>query len=80
VGVSGADGQNNLANIHTGNSTLGLTEGTTHTSLQTIGTGARQHFVDTDDMKGVDTHTHVETFLTGDLHKVPKRGMLESDV
>lgn len=74
VGITGADGQNDLANVHTGNGTLGLTEGTTHTGLQTIGTGAGKHLVDTDDVEGVDTHTHVETFLTGDLHKVPKRG------
>lgn len=40
VGVLGADGQNDLANIYTGNSTLGLTEGTIHTCLQMIGTGA----------------------------------------
>lgn len=78
VGVTGADGQNDLANVHTGNGTLGLTEGTTHTGLQTIGTGAGKHLVDTDDMEGVDTNAHVETFLTGDLHKVPKGRLLES--
>lgn len=71
VGVTGADGQNDLANVHTGNKTLGLTEGTTHTGLQTIGTSARQHLVDTDDVEGVHTDAQVETFLTGDLHKVP---------
>lgn len=71
VGVTGADGQENLADVHTGNETLGLTEGTTHTGLQTIGTSARQHLVDTDDVEGVDTDTQVETFLTGDLHEVP---------
>ena len=71
VGVTGADGQNNLANVHTGDETLGLTEGTTHTGLQTIGTSARQHLVDTDDVEGVHTDAQVETFLTGDLDKVP---------
>lgn len=71
VGVTGADGQNDLANVHTGDETLGLTEGTTHTGLQTIGTSARQHLVDTDDVEGVHTDAQVETFLTGDLHKVP---------
>lgn len=72
VGVTGADGQNDLADVHTGDNTLGLTEGTTHTGLQTIGTSARQHLVDTDDVEGVDTDTQVETFLTGDLDEVPK--------
>ena len=70
VGVTSADGQNNLANVHTGDETLGLTEGTTHTGLQTIGTSARQHLVDTDDVEGVHTDAQVETFLTGDLDKV----------
>lgn len=69
--VTGADGQNDLTNVHTGDETLGLTEGTTHTGLQTIGTSARQHLVDTDDVEGVDTDTEVETFLTGDLDEVP---------
>jgi hypothetical protein len=77
VGVTGADGQENLADVHTGNETLGLTESTTHTSLQTIGTSARQHLVDTDDVEGVDTDTQVETFLTGDLHEVPVGRMLD---
>lgn len=71
VGVTGADGQNDLANVHTGDGTVGLTEGTTHTGLETIGTGARKHLVDTDDVEGVHTDTQVETFLTGDLHEVP---------
>lgn len=71
VGVTGADGQEDLADVHTGNETLGLTEGTTHTGLETIGTSARQHLVDTDDVEGVHTDAQVETFLTGDLHEVP---------
>lgn len=71
VGVTGADGQDDLADVHTGDGTLGLTEGTTHTSLQTIGTSARQHLVDTDDVEGVHTDAQVETFLTGDLDEVP---------
>jgi len=70
VGVTSADGQNDLADVHTGNETLGLTEGTTHTGLETIGSGTRQHLVDTDDVVGVDTDTEVETFLTGDLDEV----------
>lgn len=71
VGVTGADGQEDLADVHTGDNTVGLTEGTTHTGLETIGTSARQHLVDTDDVEGVGTDTEVETFLTGDLDEVP---------
>jgi hypothetical protein len=70
VGVTGTDRQNDLADVDTGDETLGLSVGTTHTGLQTIGTSARQHLVDTDDVEGVDTDTEVETFLTGDLHEV----------
>ena len=71
VGVTGADGQEDLADVHTGDETVGLTEGTTHTGLETIGSGAGQHLVDTDDVEGVDADAEVETFLTGDLHEVP---------
>jgi hypothetical protein len=37
--VTGANGHEDLAEANTGSSTSGLTEGTTHTSLQPIGTG-----------------------------------------
>ena len=70
VGVTGADGQNDLTDVHTGNSTVGLAKGTTHTGLQSIGTGARQHLVDTDDMVGVGADAEVETFLSGNLDEV----------
>jgi hypothetical protein len=78
VGVTGADGQDDLADVDTGDLTLGLSEGTTHTGLETIGSGARQHLVDTDDVEGVDADTEVETFLTGDLHEVPILSMSTS--
>lgn len=73
VGVTGADGQQDLADVHTGDTAVGLTEGTTHTGLETIGSGARQHLVDTDDVEGVGADTEVETFLTGRLDEVPIR-------
>ena len=71
VGVTGANRQENLADVHTGDEIVGLTEGSTHTGLETIGTSARKHLVDTDDMEGVGTDTKVETFFTGDLDEVP---------
>jgi hypothetical protein len=46
VGILSANAKEDLANIHTSTGTNWLTKGTTHTSLQTIGTGTRQHFVD----------------------------------
>lgn len=74
VSVTSADGQEDLANVHTSHGAVRLTVGTTHTSLETIGTGARQHLVDTDDVEGVGADTHVETILTGDLDEVPVMG------
>lgn len=71
VGVTGADRQQDLANVHTGNGAVRLTEGTTHTGLETIGSGAGQHLVDTDDVEGMGADTEVETFLSGGLDEVP---------
>lgn len=42
VGVTGSDGEQDLADLDTGNETVGLAVGTTHTGLETIGSGARQ--------------------------------------
>jgi len=70
VGVTSADAHDDLANVDTGNSSVGLAPGTTHTSLQSIGTSARQHLVDTDDVEGVSADAEVETFLSGDLDEV----------
>ncbi len=68
--VPSSDGQENLANVYASNETVGLAESTAHTGLQSIGTSARQHLVDTDDMVWVDTDTKMETFLSGDLDEV----------
>lgn len=68
--VLGADGQEDLANVDTGNGTVGLAEGTTHAGLETIGTSARQHLVDTDDVVGVGADTKVEGFLATSLDHV----------
>jgi hypothetical protein len=70
VGVTSPDGHDDLTNVDTGNSAVGLTPGTTHTSLQSIGTSARQHLVDTDDVVGVDTDTEMERLLSTDLDEV----------
>jgi len=59
-----------LANVDTRHSTIGLAKGTTHTGLQSIGTSARQHLVDADDVVGVGADTEMETFLSGHLDEV----------
>ena len=73
VRVTGSDGHEDLTDVDTGNETVGLSEGTTHSGLQSIGTGARQHLVDTDDVVGVGADAEVEGLLTGGLHHVPWR-------
>ena len=70
VRVTGSDGHEDLTDVDTGNETVGLSEGTTHSGLQSIGTSARQHLVDTDDVVGVDTDAEMETFLSGNLDEV----------
>lgn len=81
VAVTGADREQDLANVDTGNGVVGLTVSTTHTGLEPIGTSARKHLVDTDNVEGVDTHTKVERVLTrglGDVLVGTDTGSLES--
>jgi len=52
------------------NGSLGFAEGTSHSSLEPISSGTRQHFVDADHMEGVNTHPDVECILTAVLHQV----------
>ena len=70
TGVTAADRQEDLANVDTGDSAVGLTPGTTHTGLQSIGTSARQHLVDTDDVVRVGTDAQVEGVLATRLDHV----------
>lgn len=65
-----------MANVDTGNTSIWLSPSTTHSSLQSIGTGTGQHLVDTDNVEGVDTDTEMERFLSGDLDQVPERRLL----
>lgn len=55
MSVTGTDRQNDLTDVDTGNGAVGLTPSTTHTGLEPIRSGTRQHLVDTDDMEGVST-------------------------
>jgi len=70
VGVTSADGEENLANVDTGDRAVWLSESTTHSSLESIGSGTRQHLVDTDDVVWVGTDTEMEGFLSGGLDNV----------
>merc|ERR1719460_54871 len=62
--LTGADRQEDLADVHTGARAVGLAEGTTHTGLETICTSARQHLVDTQDVERVRANAEVKGFLT----------------
>ncbi len=42
----------------------------THSTFSPISSSAGQHFVDTDDVEWMQTHTDVETILTAGLHHV----------
>jgi len=70
VRVTGSDRQNDLANVDAGDSSVGLTPSTTHTGLETIGSGTGQHLVDTDDVEWMASDTHMETVLSGNLDEV----------
>lgn len=68
--VTSTDGQEDLANVDTSDKSVGLAEGTTHTGLQSIGTSARQHLVDTDDVVRVGADAEMEGILSGALDEV----------
>jgi len=72
VGISSSDGEKNLTNVDTSDCAVGLAPGTSHSSLKSIGTGAGQHLVDSDDMVWVCSDTEMETFLASDLDKIPE--------
>jgi len=57
-------GENDLSDVHTSHGAGGLAEGLTHTRLQSICSCARQHLVDTENVEGVSTDTHVEGILS----------------
>ena len=71
VGVSSSYGEEDLTNVDTGDCAVWLTPSTTHSSLQSIGTGAGQHLVDSDNMVGVCSNSEMETFLASHLDKIP---------
>ena len=70
TGVTSPDAHENLADVDTGDNAVGLAEGATHTGLQSIGTGARQHLIDADDVEGVGADAQVEALLAGVLDEV----------
>lgn len=70
VPVTGPHRQKDLADVDAGDGAGGLAVRATHARLQTIGAGARQHFVDADDVVRVCADPQVEAFLAGDFDEV----------
>ena len=64
------DRNQRLTDSHASHQTVRLSEGVTHTRLQSISAGARKHLVDTGHMERVSTHSHVERVLASVLHQV----------
>jgi hypothetical protein len=65
-----SDGEQDLADIHTGALAVRLTEGVSHTLLKSISAGAGKHLVDTDRVPRVGSDTEVEGVLTNPLDHV----------
>lgn len=61
-----------MADVHARNGSVWLSPRTTHSSLQSIGSGARQHLVDSDDMVGMGSDAEVEPFFSCDLHQISR--------
>lgn len=70
VGVLGSGRHENLTNGDSGSQTVRLTPGTSHTLLQSISTGTRQHLVDSQNVEWVDSHSQVERISTRHLGDV----------
>ena len=70
VGSLRAHREEDLADVDARHHAGGLAERTTHTGLQTIRTGTRQHLVDAQHLERVHAHTQMETVLARLLRKV----------
>jgi len=62
-----ADGQDYLADVHTGYSAIRLPPSTTHAGLQTISTGTAQHLVNANNVEGMYADAKMERVLSGCL-------------
>ena len=70
--VVSPDRHQGLSDLDTSDGSLGFAKGASHSGLEPIGTSARQHFVDTQDMERMDTDPDVELILSGVLDHVLK--------
>ena len=68
--IPAPDRKENLSNLDPSNAASGLAVCVPHTSLEPIGTSARKHLVDAEDVEGVRPDAEVEAFLASASHKV----------
>ena len=59
-----SEGEEDLTDVDTSRLTESLTEGTSHTLLESICSSARKHLVDTNDVPWVNSDSHVEVLLS----------------
>lgn len=77
----GSDRDDDVTNVDSGGLAIGLSEGTSHTLLESISSSAGKHLVDSDNVPGVLSGSHVETFLSafvGHVLVAGNTGSLES--
>ncbi len=60
-----------MTDVHASDEAVWLAKSTTHARLQSIGTSARQHLVDADDMVWMSADSEMETFFSGDFDEIP---------
>merc|ERR1712141_729276 len=68
--IISSDGHQRLSNFDTSNETLRFSKGTSHSSLKPISSSTRQHFVDSQNVEGMDTNSDVELILSAVLDEV----------
>ena len=62
--VSSSNRHEDGTNVNSSSFADGLTEGASHTSLESIGSSAGKHLVDSENVPRVNSHSHVESVLT----------------
>ena len=56
VGVFHSDREQNLSDFDSGGLSVGFSEGSSHSGLESIGSGARKHLVDSQHVPRMDSH------------------------
>ena len=74
VVITGADREEDLADVDAGDGAVGFAPSPAHARLQAIGAGTREHFVDADDVIRVGANAEVEAFFASDFDEVPEKG------